>query len=112
MPINRDKPHVVLREVYKHYLDFYDFYRFEGIETIEYQGFTINFLDLKDGLSDLSDRKKEAFYYHVIRDMRQQDVADIMGVTTVTVGQYVDAACRQLAKRYWAGSTELFTTKK
>src|SRR5687767_7496456 len=93
--------HRVLREVYRHYVDFEDFFRRTGRDTLEHKGITINFMDLKDGIKELSGRKQEAFYLNVIRDMKQKDVAEIMGITTVSVGQYVDAACRQLAEVYW-----------
>jgi DNA-directed RNA polymerase specialized sigma24 family protein len=98
--------HRILREVYRHYLDFEDFYRRTGRETLEHKGVTVNFLDLKDGIDKLSGRKQQAFYLNVIRDMKQKDVAEIMGITTVSVGQYVDAACRQLAEVYWAGEAD------
>lgn len=96
--------HRILREVYRHYLDFYDYCRREGKDSIEYAGITINIEDLKAGISELAGRKKQAFYLHVLQDLLQRDVAEIMGITTVSVGQYVDAACRQLAEIYWGDS--------
>lgn len=93
--------YLILREVYRHYLDFQDYWQRTGRDTIEHKGVTINFMDLKDGVENLADRKKEAFYLNVIRDMKQKDVAEIMGITTVSVGQYVAEACRQLATVYW-----------
>lgn len=94
--------HRILREVYRHYTDFEDFFRRTGKDTLEHKGIVINFTDLKKGINELSGRKQEAFYLNVIRDMKQKDVAEIMNITTVSVGQYVDAACRQLAETYWA----------
>lgn len=102
MVLTPDDKHRMLREVYRHYIDFQDFWQREGLESFEYQGLTFNFMDLKDGIEGLSGRKKEAFYLNVIRDMKQKDVAEIMKITTVSVGQYVDAACRQLADIYWS----------
>jgi DNA-directed RNA polymerase specialized sigma24 family protein len=93
--------HRILREVYRHYIDFYDFFRRTGQDTIDYRGLTISFLDLKKGVDKLAGRKKEAFHLNVIRDMKQKEVAEIMGITTVSVGQYVDAACRQLSEEYF-----------
>src|SRR5580704_1705906 len=84
--------HRLLREVYRHYIDFQDYYKRTGNFILEYKGLTISFLDLQYGLDKLSKRKREAFFYNVILDQRQEDVAKIMGVTTVTVGQYVEAA--------------------
>jgi DNA-directed RNA polymerase specialized sigma24 family protein len=63
---------------------------------------TISLFDLQKGLKGISDRKREAFYYNVILDMKQKDVAAIMGITTVSVGQYVEQAVLQLSERYFA----------
>lgn len=57
----------------------------------------------KDG-TVLSKRKEQAFYLNVIRDMLQRDVADIMGITTVSVGQYVEQGMIQLCDYYFADS--------
>lgn len=95
-------PHRVLREIYRHYIDFQDYYQRTGNDIIEYKNYTISFLDLKSNLNQLSKRKKEAFFYNVILDKKQEDVAKIMKVTTVTVGQYVEAACIILSKQYFA----------
>jgi DNA-directed RNA polymerase specialized sigma24 family protein len=109
--------HRVLREVYRHYVEFkeyvsatgkhvinhgYYIYEDDG-ETVKDQvSVSISFWDLHRGIENLSERKKEAFYYNVILDMKQKDVAKIMNITTVSVGQYVEAAMRQLAKTYFA----------
>jgi DNA-directed RNA polymerase specialized sigma24 family protein len=63
--------------------------------------FSINFNDLKDCLHGLSTRKREAVFYNVILDMKQKDVAKIMGITTVSVGQYVDQAMLQVSRELW-----------
>lgn len=70
-------------------------------ETIE-----ISFWDLYTGLNELAPRKREAIFYNVILDMKQKDVAEIMGITTVSVGQYVEAGVMQLAKHYFAEREE------
>lgn len=62
---------------------------------------TVNFIDLQNCLRGLSKRKKEAVFYNVIYDMKQKDVAALMGITTVSVGQYVEQACLQVAKELW-----------
>ena len=101
----KEKPilrHRILREVYKHYLDFEDYYKRTGNYIIEHKGITISFFDLKYGLDKLSKRKKEAFFYNVILDKKQEEVAEIMQVTCVTIGQYVEAACIKLAERYFS----------
>lgn len=92
----------ILREIYRHYIDFRDFCSREGRYFIEYGPITISLLDLQYGLDELSPRKREAVYYNVIRDMKQKDVAEIMGITTVSVGQYVEQAMIQLAERYFS----------
>lgn len=61
----------------------------------------IHFLDLQKCLKGLSKRKREAVFYNVILDMKQKDVAEVMGITTVSVGQYVDQAMIQVAKELW-----------
>lgn len=100
--------HRILREVFRHYTEFRDLFTREGIDTIEYGGLTLSLWDLQDALRPqseggvLSDRKLEAVYYNVIRDMKQKDVAEIMGITTVSVGQYVEQAMIQLSDRYFA----------
>lgn len=104
--------------MYRHYFDFRDYVSKTGNDIIEYAVETekesgyyvplaISFTDLKNGVSELSERKKEAFFYNVILDWKQKDVAERMGITTVSVGQYVDAAMIQLAKQYFAEDSPL-----
>lgn len=118
--------HLVLREVLKHYLEYRDVTlgfgvagvsgadgKKDGIIEHSYMAYdefgdlvketiTISFWDLHFGIKDLAKRKREALFYNVILDQKQEDVAKKMGITEVSVGQYVDAATRQLAKRYFA----------
>lgn len=58
---------------------------------------TLSFWDLHGSLKRLSARKREAVFYNVILDWKQKDVAERMGISTVSVGQYVQAAMEQLA---------------
>lgn len=110
-------PHKILREVYRHYLEFRDLvsnhgthvidhsyviYDEEGEKTPEKINITISFWDLYYGLSNLAPRKREAVFYNVILDKKQKEVAEIMGITTVSVGQYVEHAMIQLSERYFA----------
>lgn len=112
MAIRKDElpPHRILREVYRHYLEFRELVAQDGRHHVIEHGYyidepegrrkvhmSISFWDLSNDINKLSDRKKEAFWYNVICDMKQKDVAAIMGITTVSVGQYVEAACEQLA---------------
>lgn len=61
---------------------------------------SFDFWDLHRGLKELAPRKREALFHNVICDAKQKDVAQIMGITTVTVGQYVEHAFRQLIGRH------------
>lgn len=110
--------HKILREVYRHYIDLRDYVGRTGHDVIEhpveseegsgiYEHLAISFSDLKHGLGELAPRKREAFFFNVILDWRQKDVAEKMNITTVSVGQYVNAACMQLAKRYFAEYDDL-----
>lgn len=108
--------HRVLREVYRHYLEFRQYVSNTGNHVIEHGYFiyddngevkdkiiiSISFWDLFNGLKDLSPRKREAVWYNVILDQKQRDVAEKMKITTVSVGQYVEQAMIQLAERYFA----------
>jgi DNA-directed RNA polymerase specialized sigma24 family protein len=109
--------HRILREVYRHYLEFRDHVCRSGDHVLEHGYFiyeddgvtikdrvtvTISFWDLHRGVKDLSGRKKEAFFHNVILDKKQRDVAEEMGITTVSVGQYVEQAMLQLSQLYFA----------
>lgn len=93
--------HRILREVIRNYTVFESYCSQHGVYEVTHKGITINFLDLQKCLTRLSKRKKEAVYYNVIEDMKQKDVAAVMGITTVSVGQYVEQACLQVAKELW-----------
>jgi DNA-directed RNA polymerase specialized sigma24 family protein len=107
--------HRVLREVYRHYLEFRDLFKTDGTHVIEHGYYvedengekqkvniTISLWDLQNGLKELSPRKREAVFYNVILDKKQKEVAEIMEITTVSVGQYVEQAMLQLSERYFA----------
>ena len=102
--LTANQKHKILRNIYRNYITYRDYLTREGtqLEFIEHKGVNISFTDLKEGVSDLAPRKKEAFFYHVILDWSQKDTANIMGITTVSVGQYVNDAMHQLCKRYFA----------
>lgn len=109
--------HRILREIYRHYTELkafvaanggdkvithtYPVYDEDG-EILGKETVDISFWDLHDSLDVLSDRKREAVYLNVILDWKQKDVAQKMGITTVSVGQYVEQAMLQLAKNYFA----------
>lgn len=109
--------HRVLREVLRHYTEYRELVNEDGRNhVIEYsywiynragrrkkkETVAVSFWDLYEGLKDLAPRKREAIFYNVILDRKQKEVAELMGITTVSVGQYVEAGCLQLAKRYFA----------
>lgn len=115
--LTADELYKVLKETYRNYHEYREHVARTGQDVIshairksegtdEYTTVSISFSDLQDGVSELAPRKKEAFYLHIICNMLQREVADVMGVTTVTVGQYVDDAMRQLSKRYFAEEIE------
>jgi hypothetical protein len=119
-----EKKHRILREAYRNYLTFKDYVADTGRDVIEYAvpeytgsevwvPIAICFSDLeralklfKDGSvaenTVLSQRKEQAFFLNVIMDKRQEDVAEIMGITTVSVGQYVEQAMLQLSNYYFS----------
>lgn len=108
--------HRILREVLRHFTEFKEYVTKTGKAVIEHgylvydedgavlrqEMVTISYWDLYDCLSALSDRKREAVFYNVIMDEKQKDVAERMGITTVSVGQYVEQAVLQLAETYFA----------
>lgn len=109
--------HRVLREVLRHYTEFQSHVSRTGDHVIEHGYFiyeedgetvkgresvSISFWDLHRGIKDLSPRKREALFYNVILDKKQKEVAELMGITTVSVGQYVEQAVLQLADQYFA----------
>jgi len=120
--VERDhQPHRLLRETYRHYYEFKQIVASGGKGTISYAirgssvddgntltvPFSVSFFDLKEGLKPqseggpLSDRKLQAVMLNVVRDLKQREVADIMEITTVSVGQYVEHAMLQLAHSYF-----------
>lgn len=101
-----DQKQRILKEVYRHYIDFQDFASREGKYFISYGPIMLSLIDLQFGLDKLSPRKREAVYLNVIQDMKQKDAAAIMGITTVSVGQYVEQAMIQLAERYFSDMDE------
>lgn len=116
--------HRVLREIYRHYTELKAYVTAYGDQIIAHaypiydsdgtylgkEQVEISYMDLHDSLQVLSDRKREAVYLNVILDLKQKDVAAIMKITTVSVGQYVEQAMLQLAKIYFADKEELSAT--
>lgn len=106
-------PSRVLREVLRHYLEFRDLVANGGDHIIEYsyrvtdqsgehqETISFSFWDLHRGIKELAPRKREALYWNVIEDQKQRDVAKRMGITTVSVGQYVQNATEQLLKYHF-----------
>lgn len=114
---SKEEPrHRILREVFRHYLEFKSLFESNGTHVIEHGywvedpetgdrrkvNLSISLWDLQDGLKELSPRKREAVFHNVILDKKQKDVAEIMKITTVSVGQYVEQAMVQLSERYFA----------
>lgn len=106
--------HRVLREVFRHYLEFRDLFNEDGTHVIDHAYYveddkgnqrkveiSISLWDLQGALKSLSPRKRQAVFYNVILDKKQKDVAEIMDITTVSVGQYVEQAMLQIAEDYF-----------
>jgi predicted DNA-binding protein (UPF0251 family) len=100
--MDEKKQHRVLREALRHYKELEDLFMKHGVLVVSHNGLDLCFMDIKKSLNKLSARKKEAIYYNVILDMKQKDVADVMGITTVSVGQYVESGFAQIAREYFA----------
>lgn len=111
--------HRILREVLRHYSEYEAYVSSSGKHVIDHGywiynedgtkkrkiAVSISFWDLKRGLTTegvLSKRKRQAVLLNVIKDMKQRDVAEIMGITTVSVGQYVEQAVQTLAEKYFS----------
>jgi DNA-directed RNA polymerase specialized sigma24 family protein len=109
-------PHRVLRDMLRHYIEFLELVHSGGDHVLSHsylvpdeddptktrkESISVSFWDLHRGIKDLAPRKREALYWNVIRDEKQKDVAARMGITTVSVGQYVEAACKQLAVQHF-----------
>jgi DNA-directed RNA polymerase specialized sigma24 family protein len=105
--------HRILREALRHYTEYRQLVNQDGrLHVLDYGywvynesgarkkkiDISISFWDLHRGLRELAPRKREALWWNVIMDEKQKDVAKRMGITTVSVGQYVEAATLQLAK--------------
>src|SRR3954470_6474197 len=83
--------HRVLREVLKHYSVFETLCSQTGDYEISHQGDKFTFLDLKGCLKNLSQRQMDAVFWFVIQDEKQKVVAERLGISTVTVGQYCES---------------------
>lgn len=126
MALTYQDKHRIIKEAYRNYTSLRDYAlglqkdsSTPGNDIIEYAVETkpgsgkykqiiISYQALKQTLEEvkLPPRKRQAFYLNVLEDKLQREVADIMGITTVSVGQYVDGACEQLAEHYFADDEE------
>lgn len=129
-PVAEIPNHIVLRETLRHYLEFRDLVAGTGLNgegadgrkhVIEHSYWAIDednpgerkkvtvelsFWDLQRGIKELSPRKKEALYLNVILDKKQREVAEIMNISTVSVGQYVFNSVYQLCNHYFPDAIE------
>ena len=98
----------------RHYLEYRELVANGGNHIIEYsyrvsngadshhtETIAFSFWDLHRGIKELAPRKREALYWNVICDLKQRDVAKQMGITTVSVGQYVINAVEQLLSQHF-----------
>ena len=106
--------HRVLRELFRHYLEFRELFERDGTFVIDHGYYvedengdrrkveiSVSLWDLQGALKSLSPRKREAVFWNVIMDKKQKDVAEIMDITMVSVGQYVEQGMLQIAKDYF-----------
>lgn len=98
--------HRIVREALRHYKEIETLAQESGDYVLSWGDYDISFLDLQGSLEKLSKRKKEAVLYNVILDWKQKDVAERMGITTVSVGQYVEQACLQIEEAILGRYTE------
>lgn len=98
--------HRIVREALRHYKELEALAQEDGDFVLAHGEYAISFLDLQGSLEKLSKRKKEAVLYNVILDWKQKDVAERMGITTVSVGQYVEQACLQIEEMILGKRTE------
>lgn len=98
----RPEHEVVIKEMYRNRDSIKDFREFSGKDVIEYKGYLMaaSELDLMN-LKILAQREREAFFLNVVLDLKQQDTADIMGISTVSVGQYVVTASQKLCRLHF-----------
>jgi DNA-directed RNA polymerase specialized sigma24 family protein len=108
--------HLILREVLRHYTEFkayvtshmddhiieHSYYVDEEDGTKRKVTVSISFWDLQGALAELAPRKREAVFWNVIMDYKQKDAARIMGITTVSIGQYTSASMEQIAAKLFS----------
>src|SRR5581483_3980985 len=107
-------PEKVLKEILRHYTEFRELVNNGGNHVLEHsyewvdedgkkhkETLAFSFWDLHRGIKELPPRKREALYWNVIRDYKQRDVAEIMGITSVSVGQYCKLACEHLLQYHF-----------
>lgn len=93
--------HRVLREVLRNYGVFESLCSQTGDYEISHRGVSFNFLDLQGCLKKLSKRQMEAVFFFVICDEKQKTVAERLGISTVTVGQYCESGLIRVAAELW-----------
>jgi response regulator of citrate/malate metabolism len=92
----------ILREALRHYPEYQAYIsQYGGDGVIEYAGVSLSFHDIKNGLNELSPRKKEAIFYNVIMDLTQEESGKRMGISAVSIGQYVKVGMKQLSREYF-----------
>lgn len=102
--LDRPLEELVVRELYRHRQSIFDFRTFYGKDVFEYKGITFaaHELDLAP-LDLLSPKQREAWVLAVLEDLPIGETAEVMGVSNVTAGQYVDHAARKLARYHFPG---------
>jgi len=122
----RWEPYVIVREALRHHGELRSLIELQAIDVFEHSyivynedgtpkekiNVTLSYSDLFAGAKKLSTKKREALYLNVIRDFKQEKVAEIMGCRTATVAQYIRNACEILAEHYFNEDCEEITIDK
>lgn len=115
-------PHRFLREILRHYVEFREYVAQGNDHVIEHSylvrekdgrikkvTMSFSFWDLHRGIAGLPKRKKEALLYNIILDKKQKDVAEIMGISTVSAGQYCNLGLQAIVDQFYEGGKAIMT---
>ncbi len=115
--------HRFLREILRHYLEFQDYVAQGHDHVIEHSylvqepgkplrkvTMSFSFWDLHRGIKDLPPRKKEALFYNIILDKKQKEVAELMGISTVSAGQYCDLGLKAIVEQFYDNGAAIVTS--
>lgn len=115
-------PHIFLREMLRHYIEFREYVAQGNDHIIEHSylvrtvdgrikkvTMSFSYWDLHRGIKELPPRKKEALYYNIILDKKQKEVAELMGISPVSAGQYCDLGLKAIVNQFYDGGKAIMT---